>query len=131
VLVHTFFATYLSSVAIGDMLIKKHVIFIASAQKFLASLLFSLKHLIFSTIILFIISATLLCCDVLCTVKCLLIPHYLYNSMNFESINLVPLSHLMHLIFLPTWFSTSTSDTLNVANISHLCRMKYTKIFHE
>jgi len=45
--VHTFFATYLSSVARGDMLIKKHVIFIASAQKFLASLLFSLSTLFF------------------------------------------------------------------------------------
>ena len=130
-LVHNFSATFLSSVALGDLLIKKHVIFIASAQKFLTNLAFSLRHLVFSTIVLFILSATPLCCGVLCTVKCLLIPCCSHTFMNFESVNTIPLSDLMHLIFLPIWFSTSTSHTLNLANASNLCHMKYTQIFHE
>ena len=65
-----------------------------------------MRHRALSTIVLFIIFATPFYYGVLRIVKCecLLIPYCSHNSVNFESVYLVPLSDWMHFIFLIVWF---------------------------
>jgi len=111
------------------MSIMKHAMFTISTQKFLASFAFSLGHLVYSTIVLFILFPTsfLLWCQAYCEVSLDLM--LLNNPINFESLYLVPLSNLRHLIFLFVLFSTYVFHTLNLTNISYLYRIKYTKPF--